>query len=718
MLFNGKDVVDGVDLSNIKVGLTYDVWMNKDGDIIGLWETELNTIAKVNFTEVVKVTTSNNKITLKVDGKDKEYKYVPSGDKATVVKVNNADKTIGTDVVKSNAIFGVAYVDDDTVTALYAEKYMAYGVIDEVKTKKVEMKSTDVKNATSPVSSISINEDDEYFVTRDGNGIDISDLKDGEAIAYYYISGTHKEWHIDVVSEKITGKVTSIGEDFIKLDKVKYDLVAGLAKPSTGDEIEAYLNNAGDIVMYEKVEEAAADVAIVKYIKKVPGDSYSSASSKALTPAWNIKLFYTDGTVSDSLTVDFEETANELIDSYANYAAFLSGKASMLSSLGAANEYGDIVTAGSSKDDLTSGEKSTIGRYYVQNSVTLGSAVCYEVSGSKVTFVQKDGTEPEYTAFGNATTPAAGDTLKVGTKNVTIIDGTNSKTYYVTKDAKIFNIKAISGNTKEVNVEEVEFEDLDTTDKVAGFVGKVDEDEVDLVFFTNSTLARVAETNFAFVTSVIETEKYNNNAAYEVEVIMQDGSEDTLIWTKDECDVKTKPNAETFYDITVKDSLLVNYTVPSVSKDKLLEDDATTEVYMTDYASRTSVITLNTAIGSVLTDTSYTLADDVLVLKVDNNNNYTVSSIDEINEYDASDLDDENAAIISLATYEDEDDTLVKLVVYHVVRTKEVASVLAEVEAVIGGDDTATKSFNVINVSLMLLKVQVKQLHLQDMYLK
>lgn len=161
------------------------------------------------------------------------------------------------------------------------------------------MKDGVVNGSTAPIKYTE--EDDEFFLTKDGVGISYADLKSGDAIKYYTVDLEDGVKYIgEVISDVVEGKVSAKGDGYVKVDGKKYDL-AGIKSPAVEAEIKAYLNNAGKIVMWEKVEGTASEVAMIKYARLLDGKYVNSAD-------WEVELFFADGSKSEKLVVDAKAT--------------------------------------------------------------------------------------------------------------------------------------------------------------------------------------------------------------------------------------------------------------------------------------------------------------------------------------------------------------------------------------------------------------------------
>mgnify|MGYP003296306583 CR=1 FL=1 len=230
---------------------------------------------------------------------------------------------------------------------------------------------------------------DTVYYDKDGKKVDVTDLEEDDAIAFY---STSEKYVGIVLTDSIEGKVSSksSSKETVKIDGKSYKAAStALFNALKNDqEIIAYTNAAGNIAMFKVVENAAGSVAIVKS-SRVIEDQYKSDN-------YEVVLFYTDGTESDKLTVDFEETYENFADAYEKATA--TEKASMLAVLPTASSDPQTYTV---KTTTTYASKKAAGKAIFEEilgaaNAQEGKPAIYEVSGTKVSLVPADVKEPEY----------------------------------------------------------------------------------------------------------------------------------------------------------------------------------------------------------------------------------------------------------------------------------------------------------------------------------
>lgn len=441
--------------------------------------------------------------------------------------------------------------------------------------------------------------------------------------------------------------------------------------------------------MFEKIEEEAADMAVIKEIRQIE-DKYGN-------PNWDIKLLFTDGTTSDTLTVDLEGTFDELAENapealttvakfavVANSATPGDGekKVEDLKAAGVAGTTfaaGDVVYEYSSKsytfnqikdvlDEFSTSDKETAARAVVTGIVTAGTSsskwqgvvIGYEISDDELVISTVDA--DQYADVTSSSIKVNKNTIKVGD-------------YYITKSTKIYNLKE-DGQYK-VKFETMSYDDLDSKSSgVNAFIIGYDEDtkDADVVFFTASTtLNRISEAKFAFVSEVSDT-KYNNKSAQEVDVIYLDGTKATYTYCASEADNdEVSFHAGDVYDLTVIDEMIMDATVPAAAKDTLAlatYDDTQNDANDGEYLGYTylvdrfdgRVVLANAAKAKK----DLLVADEMLVVKSNAaGTKFTVKSIEDI---DTTDLEEaipgDQDTITAIWTYTDEDETAAVVIVY------------------------------------------------------
>ena len=633
---NGKLTVDDLDISSIKVGLTYDYWVNKDGKIIGFWETELAEYDKVNFTEIVKVKDDFSKVTLKVNDKEVEYKTTAALKESAEITVNEADAALEA----AENVFGTAYIVDGKLAAIYGEKYETYAIVDEVKSKKVTFK--DVDSAFTATSEITIDDDEyDYFFTKDGKSIDIKDLEKGDAIAFYAVD---EKYVGKVLTNEVEGKVTATSDVklTVKLDGTTYkvaDETTIYDQIRCDQEIVAYLTEAGRIAMFDVVEEGVSDIAIIRTVRGIE-DTYEDDN-------YEVTLFYVDGTKSEELVLDLAAIYKEFdLAEDADYKV------------------------GGTKSATTKEE----GAYkYVTDKkyAVAGRPICYEVKGSKLTIL-KENSKAEYIKldkFGQ--TPDYGSIVVKNNFAYITADKTKANLndmVEVDKNTKFFKLKTDDYGVK---VETLDFDSLDTTKLTAdSYIADIKYDKNNkaekagiVIIGLGATINRTSDTNFAYVVdfSTNKTEKT-------IDVIMLNGDEasftvddDSDLYSKE---VFTEDLVCCLIDLTVTDGKLVDVDVLAGTADDKYEDDELVYETVTGDAGKVAKYNSNKTLVTFKSGDSFALASDKLVLKYnEDKDEYTVASIDDVKKYS----DDDKYIVTEMVTYTSDasdDDTEVVLIVF------------------------------------------------------
>ncbi|MCQ2911428.1 MAG: S-layer homology domain-containing protein, partial [Clostridia bacterium] len=653
-----KKVNEKFDLTNIKVGLTYNTWVNEDKVICGLWLDEENT---VNFTAIAKCTKAG-KVKLVVDGEEVMYTVATKDKEGNPLFPKyslNEELNVGAvaALVSKNAnMFGTAYLndDDDEIISLYATEYAKYAVVDEVTSNKVKM-DKDVNGGDTAAITFDV-EDNEYFLTKNNNGMSFSDLKEGDAIAYYTsnLDGGRK-YVGEVITDSVEGKVSTVKDNStyqtITISGTKYDVIDALysntIKP--GDEIEAWLNRAGKVVMFKEVDnKSVSDVAIISYFKPY-ADKYGWANAE-------VKLTYMDGTTSDLLTIDVLDTIEELYD-YSDAKE---------------DSTKDTYKADNNGTDVTGLEYAAI---LTKANAALGQAVCYEVSGDKVTFKAISSAKDEefYTVDAAATLTVAKKTAKISAVKDHAATPNTITNVYVTEDTTFIKVK--EDGTYGLKVEVLSYDDLDDVTTFAGdsFVVNYDEDEktVDAVIFgIGSTITKSGEANLAFIADIRNAEKVDGEKSIEVDVIYLDGKKATLTAinkTTSKYDVVAASEGK-LVDLSVKDDVIsdIDLMPTSATEDFLatLVSNVTVKEIVT---SRDEITFSDNKVG--------TFADDVLVLQYNSSKKtYTVKSVSDLEEYEDSTTDYVKVSTAITLIDQDEKSTEIVLVVYTVVDKTELTS--------------------------------------------
>lgn len=630
--FNYSKAVEDLDLSNVKVGLVYDFWLNEDGEIIGIWETEDKDLTKVEFTEISKVKFTGagtalspyvlEKVTLKVNGEDKEYKVTDG----FTYSVNEEDSTdLHQDLVADSTVFGIAYLDGSKLASIYGEQYSTYAIVDEVKAKEIIF-DTNVKTVFDEEDRIKLDADKiDYFFTKDGKSIKVTDLEEGDVVALYAVKNgaTYKKYVGKVLTDKVEGKVSAVssskftakvgGTSYKLADNTDNDLYEAI-EGELKSEIVAYIDAAGKIAMFKVVDKAAGNVAIVKSIK-----TYTEKGDSVV----DVVLYYSDETVSDTLRLDIDETFDELYKD-AKFVATADNKITTAMKINGQNPDEDVVSGTYYKVD--DGEYVSSKTNFVINKVMAtykpGYPCCYEVSGSDLTLVAKSSPKAEYTTVSGKFD--ADDSTAGGIE--------------VDENTKFFQIKLKDDGVKVKSIVSLDYDSLDDTnfgdncwiadikydkDNVAEYAG--------MVVFYDQKVERDVELNLAYVEDLDASSDEKT-----IYVITLDGKRENYTVDKDAdvfADLKVGEDGivDTIIDLKVVDGELVE--IDTLDDEGTLTDD-TLHVcsidgnYVTKYNSKKTQIFFD---EELITDkASLKIADDVLVLLEDDFGDLEVSSIGDL----------------------------------------------------------------------------------------
>ena len=296
-IYEGSDVeVDKVvELSSIKTGIEYDFWYNTNTKkIVAIFKANDSKQNTVEFTEVVKVDSTDGKITLKVNGADKKYKYTDNDVQKTCVYYNS-NKTAA--AVKAGTapfaaagnknLFGTAIIKNDTVETIFAEEYTNVALVKEVKNDTIyfddDLELATIYSANTKSSIKYDDEKNEYVITKEGKEIAFDSIEEGDVVFFYIQAKANTASAVDkyvmeVVNDSVDGKVTSYKTDkYIKLDGQQIDVLEGFTL-ETDKTITGYLNKAGKMAAYMvDEEETETDLAVVTSFRETK-DKYSKTA--------------------------------------------------------------------------------------------------------------------------------------------------------------------------------------------------------------------------------------------------------------------------------------------------------------------------------------------------------------------------------------------------------------------------------------------------------
>lgn len=194
-----------------------------------------------------------------------------------------------TDDVDNAAIYAD---DDDEVYAIYDYEYFmdrAWGIVDEVKTEKIEMKDIDSDDMDYYESAIKYyDEDDEveyqlFYDMEAGKFVDADALEEGDVLYWGGVVGEEDDYQVNLflIYSPKSAEIDKISGTYVKLDGERYDV---LAYDYDDDEVYSlYSLDDSDFAKYAYEEVAEFDGATVFTESYVPGyfayicdDVYSS----------------------------------------------------------------------------------------------------------------------------------------------------------------------------------------------------------------------------------------------------------------------------------------------------------------------------------------------------------------------------------------------------------------------------------------------------------
>ena len=237
----------------------------EDEELIDIWVNEKKTQTIELFAEDISKTSKNEIYASDETGKDKRYR------------------------IEKDAYFlknGVAFadVDYDKMTPKYGSivltDYNNDGVYDVVDLREPEITAITIASVDEDTNEIIISGKDNYKRTinydtarvyKDGVSSSLSALK-ANTLTYVYLSDSGKNVEFEITQERISGIVTSVSDDTIRIDGEEYELseyfVDNFRKDIVIDKEYEFLINKRNQIEYVIKSNEFADSEQLVYIRK------------------------------------------------------------------------------------------------------------------------------------------------------------------------------------------------------------------------------------------------------------------------------------------------------------------------------------------------------------------------------------------------------------------------------------------------------------------
>lgn len=291
-----------VDLSKVSADDNVEVWYNTQSKKIVF----LRKVAKgkndkgkeYNFGLVKKFTESKGEITFNINGSSKVYSISNVSDSKEIATINGKKSTkkelvtyLLKDTTNLSELCGVVKVTGSDIDYLTIGTYSSIGIVKSTSSTKINF--YDDKTVVGTTASSKITVDDKDVVTNlDGETLDLDAVKEGFIVKYYYDSD-NSIYHIMTYSKMKLGEVKSRSSSAITIGSKEYkvNFIGTYSKPSTGDDIKAYLNSNDEIIMYtvdedlydlDEDEESDGTESDIKYGVVTQVYTSGSGSSKKL----------------------------------------------------------------------------------------------------------------------------------------------------------------------------------------------------------------------------------------------------------------------------------------------------------------------------------------------------------------------------------------------------------------------------------------------------
>ncbi len=605
-----KSASKNVALATLKAAVSYDVWFDaKAKEVVVVVETDDSKTSTVAFTAIKEIDADFIKVV--VDGSETKFKYhynnaaTPAID--TVWYLNgdedtDAKATIAAyDAKNLDATFGTIVLKDGKAFAVYANKYLAIGQVDNISESRVKFAKLAKHDAIYGDLEDSFKFDDEdvvLYITKDNKEITLEDLEEDDVVLIYEDTDEDDDtFYMNVVTKTAEGTVKAVSANsYINIDGTKYSLTSGMKTivPSPKDEVILYLNENDKVIAYDSVE-STSDYALVKALKV-------TNSSEGLD--LNVTLMYIDGTTKvASLDLDCTKAGFKTF-SDAVETAFASTTAS------AAN----------------TSIKST-GAF---EGIKVGDVYEYEIKSDKVNLKAVD------------TTDKAAITSFVAGRSKSYFVGSDDN-YFVTSKTPIILFKgyAATDNKSEAKLEVVELDELDTTTTVDAVAYDIDGTSCEFVVIDNTT-NKVERTNKSEDWQIVLDLADVDEDDYNEEITLVDAKGNTSVVYGDHTAVARGDfGLATIAGEELTDKLDTDdYKNYATAKDIMGIASPTGKVYI--YKVEDGVMYLTSGDAEKI---NYVLSDDVLYLEADKAA-FTSLKVSKLSKIGFADYDTEDDEIV------------------------------------------------------------------------
>ena len=255
--------------------------------------------------------------------------------------------------------------------------------------------------------------------------------------------------------------------------------------------------------MWDEVDEATGSFAVIKELRAVE-DNKGTITAE-------VKLVYADGSVSDTLDLDMDETSKEISGGKDNHVATLKTLFGKL----------DTTTAGTYNVDITAtDEVKTINDHYAfGNGSLLGKVVEFKIKNNKLVILSKPGAEADEAEVVDLTSTGA---------KFTAGRTASYSQYDITSSTKLLSVKADADYAYRVKVESINLDDMKTASSVKAFVADInkDRDAAKFVVLINGTYSIEKDGRYAVILSEESLDK-DDDFLYSYEVAYIDGAVET-----------------------------------------------------------------------------------------------------------------------------------------------------------------------------------------------
>lgn len=292
------------------LGVSVDVWVNDDNDVIRVGKNEDAKETTVSFKEIKKVDLAKNELTVITnDGTEKTYDVLESVS-AFINRANadaTPDATNDDELTALNALAikyttGTVTLDKSgDVTLINATNYDKVILVESIKTTKDSEKIYNNDDVYSS-SDLSVDPDADVIVDKNGAVVKFADIKAGNIVLYK----NGKNTLLVLENNTVEGTITRLGTDYVTIDGKKYyfnESVNTLANFSSeakvDNKVKLFLDNAGKIVIVEKLATGTSNYGMVI-------EAYADEDARGNLTAY-MNIMDTTGTKTGVKAVDLDE---------------------------------------------------------------------------------------------------------------------------------------------------------------------------------------------------------------------------------------------------------------------------------------------------------------------------------------------------------------------------------------------------------------------------